>query len=416
MIQGRTLFFFLVVSSILASAYLVIKIAKGYKVDLSQKTFQPTGLLVATSIPDGAQIYVNDELKSATNTTLSLSPGEYRVEIKKDGYYSWKKTLQIKKELVTKTEAYLFPLVPDLKSLTFTGAQNPVVSPDETKVVYGVATAETGKNGLWVFDLSELPFGISREPRQIIRSALKGRDFANAVYQWSPDSKQILTTLRSSKEENFLLDPNILNSSTYLVDVRENMEMILLQWAKERKTRQEQKLRKLPLQMREIIKNKTADFSFSPDETKILYTATNSAQVPDNLINPVPGASTQPQERTVKPYQTYVYDIKEDRNFFITKAPEPPQPTDKKRRVPTPTPPPLEYTLSWFPTSRHLILVEKNKATVMEYDGGNKVLVYGGPFEGLSAFPFPSGNKLLVLASISSDLKTSPNLYAVSLR
>ena len=117
----------------------MIKLAQGYRPDFSTKSLLPNGLLVATSNPNGAQLYIDGRLKSATNTTLNLSPGEYEVEIKKDGYIPWKKTLIIKKELVTKTDAYLFPTFPDFKPLTFTGVESPILSPDGQKVVFAVS-------------------------------------------------------------------------------------------------------------------------------------------------------------------------------------------------------------------------------------------------------------------------------------
>ena len=125
MIRKRSVVLFLIFLLVITGAFTVIKLAQGYRPDLSTKSLRPSGILVATSVPDGAQIYLDGRLASATNTTINLSPGEYEVEIKKEGYTPWQKTLTIKKELVTKTEAYLFPTFPNLQSLTFTGAQTP---------------------------------------------------------------------------------------------------------------------------------------------------------------------------------------------------------------------------------------------------------------------------------------------------
>lgn len=390
----RALLFSAVSLAILVVSYLLIQLAKGYRPDFSRRTLKPTGLLVATSIPDGAQVFVDGKLKSATNNTISLAPGEYDVEIKKDGFSTWKKHLQIEKELVVKTEAYLFPLVPDLKALTFTGALNPVLSPDGTKVVYAVEGAEIEKNGLWILDLPDLPFGRIREPRQIVRSAPRGRNFAKADYLWSPDSKKILVSLG---KENFLLDQGSLTPATALIDVSENLHIINRQWEDERSKREEQKLKKLPEELVEIIKNTTTDINFSPDETKILYTATGSATLKDELIPPVPAASTQEQERKLEPGQIYIYDIKEDRNFRIA----------EERK---------DFKVLWFPTSKHFLLVEPGKVQIIEYDAANLVTVYSGPFDDLYAFPWPNGNKILVLTLLSGEEDTLPNLYAVSLR
>ncbi len=390
----RFTFFISAFLFIIITSFLIIKIAKGYKIDLSQKTFLPTGLLVATSTPDGAQVFINGKLKSATNTTISLSPGTYEVEIKKEGYSLWKKTLTIEKELVTKTDAYLFLKVPDLKALTFTGAQNPSLSPDGTKLLYFVADSEIEKNGLWIIDLSELPFGISKEPRQILKNYPEKKDFSKATFRWSGDSKQILINLKTGKkEENFLIDSNSLVSTDNLIDVSSNLTLILKQWEKEENRRKEEKLKKLPIPLLEIIQNNTKDIIFSPDETKILYTATDSAQINENLLPPVPAASTQKQERNLKPGKKYVFDLKEDRNFLVGEE---------------------ETKLFWFPTGRHLLQIEKEKVIILEYDGTNQTTIYSGPFEYPFVFPFPSANKLLILSALGKNQPT--NLYAVILR
>jgi len=95
--RGRLIFFFSSLVGILVIAFLVIKLAQGYRPDISRRTLRPTGLLVATSIPDGAQLWLDGKLTSATNTTLNLSPDEYQVEIKKDGLAHGKRNLKLKR-------------------------------------------------------------------------------------------------------------------------------------------------------------------------------------------------------------------------------------------------------------------------------------------------------------------------------
>jgi len=393
--RKRLAIFLTVAIFVPTTAYFVIKLARGYRPDISTFTLRATGLLVATSNPDGAQIFIDGKLTSATNTTVSLGPGTYEVELKKDGFISWKKTLKIEKELVVKTDAYLFPTYSDLRSLTFTGAENPVISPDGQKVAFAVSGASVGKDGLWILDLAERPFGLSREPRQILRSVPKGQDFAESSYLFSPDSKQLLVTLTDRVEENFLIDAGVFTPGTELIDISAGLSAIKKQWEKEEELRQTEILSKLPEEVLKIATASAKAVSFSPDETKILYTATASAKIPEKLITPVPAASSQPESRELEPDKIYVYDIKEDKNFHIMDEEE-------------------GKNLSWFPTSKHLLLVEEGKITIMEYEGTNQAAVYTGPFENSFAFAFPSGNKLLILTTLGRD--TPPNLYAVSLR
>lgn len=396
MIRRRSIVLLSISLMVLVGAYFVIRLAQGYSPDISTRSLRPSGILVATSIPDGAQLYIDGHLKSATNTTINLTPGEYEVEIKKDGYSSWKKILTIKKELVAKTDAYLFPTFPNLQSLTFTGAQNPFLSPDGQKVVFAVSESSVDKDGLWVLDLGDRPLGLPRDPRKIIASAPGGRDFVLAELEWSPDSKQILATLTTGpRQENFLLEANQLNPANRLIDVTSQLTVIRADWEKEEQLRFKAQSAKLPPKLLEILTNSVADIQFSLDETKILYTATASAQIPEGLIQPLPAASTQPENRNLEPKKIYVYDIKEDRNFYLMDGDE-----TKK--------------LAWFPTSKHIFIVQEGKITITEYDNTNWVEVYTGPFEDSFAYSFPAGNRILVLTTLGKE--TPPNLYAISLR
>ena len=68
-----------------------------------------TGLFAATSQPDGAGIYINNHLTSATNNSISLSPGSYDIKIVKSGYFPWEKKIKIEKEVVSTAYALLLP-------------------------------------------------------------------------------------------------------------------------------------------------------------------------------------------------------------------------------------------------------------------------------------------------------------------
>ncbi len=427
MTRKKLIFPFILLVVILGVAYLMVKLASGYRLDFNNKTLRPTGLLIATSTPNQASIVIDGKtLKNKTPYNLTLAPGEYEVEIKKEGFSSWHKKLLIEKELVAKTDAYLFPTYPDLKALTSTGASRPVISPDGKKVVFAV-DSENENDGLWVLDLTERPLGLAHEPKQIIQSAPKGRDFAKAECLWSPDSQQILITLvktpatakSKAVEENFLLDAQVLNANTQLVDISNQKETLLKNWEKEAEILQKDKLSKLPEELMALLANTTDNITFSPDETKILYTATASASLPKEIIPPLPGASSQPQQRELEPGKIYVYDLKEDRNFALD-LPEKTQivgdwqlslegESSNQKEAETFVP-----LLRWFPTSKHLFLVQNDKISIIEYDNTNKVDVYSGPFENSFAFPFPSGNRLLILTSLNKE--TPPNLYAISLR
>lgn len=402
MIKKRIFIFLLLLIGIAVGSFYISKFASGYRPDFSTKSLKPTGLLVATSYPNQAMVYINGKAnKNRTATTISLTPGEYNVEIKKDGFTSWQKKLVVEKELVVKTEANLFPTFPDMKAMTFTGAANPIISTDGKKVLYSVSK-QGERDGLWILELSDRPLNLNREARQVLRVDSEERDFSQATYQWSTDSKQVLITFIKTPatkktlavEENFLLDINNNDLTLKLKDISEEKETLLTQWQEEKEIVAQAQISRLPEDLTFILDKAVRDITFSPDETKIMYTATASASIIKELIPPLPGASTQTESREIQEGKTYVYDLKEDRNFALD------LPTDAK--------------VSWFPTSRHIFLVQKDKISLLEYDNTNKIDLYTGPFENSFAFTFPSGNRLLILTSLSKD--SPSNLYSISLK
>lgn len=356
-------------------------VARGWRLDTKKLELRPTGLLVATSSPDGAQILVNGELESATNATISLPPDTYDVEIKKETFLPWKKRLTIKKEEVTKVDVLLFPTAPSLSPLTFAGSTKPVLSPDRTKVAY------SNDSGLWVLDLADLPIGFSKEPRQITDANLTDSD-----WQWSPDSRQILLT---STRGAFLFGLSGTPQNKLVNIQGKQLEDVLTEWKEQENKKTENKLAKLPPAVKDLLERKTSAFSLSPDDNKVLYQASGSAQIADNLIPYLPGSSTQKQDRDIKTGKTYIYDIKEDRNFLITESPS---------------------ALSWFPTSNHVVLAEDGKITIMDYDGTNRQIVFSGPYEAPYAIPFPNSTRLLILTKLGAGNGNLPNLYSLSLK
>jgi len=82
----RILIFLSTVAVVGALAIFASYIARGYIFDTQTFSFTPRGILVVNSDPNGAQIFIDGELKTATNATLRLAPGTYDVEIKKESY------------------------------------------------------------------------------------------------------------------------------------------------------------------------------------------------------------------------------------------------------------------------------------------------------------------------------------------
>lgn len=360
--------------------YFVSLIARGYRFDTDTFTFLENGILVAKSDSDGASIFIDGDLKGATNTNLKLSPDTYDVEIKKNGYISWKKRLTIKKEEVTQITAQLFKVAPSFSPVTFTGAENPVVSSDFSKIAY------TNSEGLFIMTVSSLPIGFPNDPKKIADGELIG-----STYTFSPNSREVMV---ETKTGVYLLNANEFTSQDNFVNVIAQKTTILNNWKLEKTKKDESEFRLLPLEMATILEKDVSDFTFSPDETMVMYTASSEANIKKGLIEELPGSSTQKEERDIKVGNTYIYDIKEDRNFLVS---------DTGR------------SLYWLPTSRHLIVPDEGKIIIMDYDGTNRQTVFSGDYIAPHAYPFVNANKLLILTNLGSD-SISPNLYSLSIK
>lgn len=431
-------------SIIIGGTILAIQYAKGGRP--STQGIRDTGLLVVNSFPTGAQVYINDKLTTATDNTLNLEPGEYLIEIKKDGYSTWRKNLKIESELVAQTNAVLFPIVPSLAPLTFTGVQKVLPAPDGQKLLYYTASASaTNRNGVYLLDLNDTPLSLQRAARQILTDGPR-IDLAQAEYIWSPDSTEVLVT---DGNQALLIDITKNNDLEDIQDVSLQLSRILSTWEEEMYLRERQFLARFPDEIIALATQSAVNVYFSPDQERLLYTATASVSLPENLIPQLPAANSQPQERNLTPGGMYVFDRKEDRNFRIGTL-ENLQLEQAKRLLATDLsnrePLSLEsspsafrrlqatdsaqtatnfrryhsglYTgpLQWYPNSKHLIKVEPTRTSLIEYDNTNDMTVYAGPFDPSFVYPWSNGEKLIVLTSFNQSPDEARNLYGIELR
>lgn len=438
----RVLYTLLSAVIIIAGTLLAIQYANG-NFRLTRRGFLPnSGLLSANSFPPGAELYINSELYSATDDTIYLEPGTYNVEIVKDGYWPWKKQVEIENELVVQTNAQLFPIAPSLTPLTFSGAEKVLPSPDGQKILYYTTTASTpSKNGLYVLELTDSLLSLQRGSRQV-SDLPDSFSLETAEYIWSPDSNEVMV-LTPNKEMLLTLDKK--NDLDLVVDITGEREQILAEWEADMYLRERQFLAEFPTAIIDMATASAHNVYISPDKKRLMYTADAEFILPTGLVPPVPAPNSQPQDRQIKPGNIYIYDREEDTNFLIgTEAEGTAQKyllaTDLYNRQPldlTASPSAfkrLQATESastaanfsryhtglhldafqWFADSKHVLYTNNNAVQIRGYDNTNDTTVYSGPFEGSFIYPWPDGSKLLVLTTFNPE---SPvNLYAIDLR
>src|SRR3990167_11307369 len=228
--KHRTIFSITVASLVLAVALVAIFWARGFKPDL-KKGIERTGLLVITSTPTGASVFLDGRLTAATDTNIAyLDPKTYKVRIEKEGYSTWEKDVEVIADLASEIKALLFPVAPAIKPLTTTGAQNPAMSPDGTKIVYG----NSGENGgLFLFPMSDRPFPFRQGPRLLVKNQ-NNFDFSKAAFIWGPDSKELIAQFTDEEDKtvaNLLVDSD--KKDQPLSDITASLNATLSGWQAE---------------------------------------------------------------------------------------------------------------------------------------------------------------------------------------
>ncbi len=369
--------------------------ARGFKPNFRTGTIERTGLIVANSVPTGAQVFIDDRLTSATNTNIAfLEPKTYKVKIQKDGYTTWEKEIDVRADLATEINALLFPLAPQISPLTTTGATNPTLSPDGAKIVYGVSGINGGAYILPVSD-SLLAF---RQGTKLIARNTSTFDFSQGQFVWGPDSKQLIA--RFPKSDGTVIANLMLDSDTSdqpLRDVTASLTATISDWQQQINSRAQTLAVLAPDEVKSATQAAApASPSPSPQASPVAQPTVNK------LINYYPtGLMFSADEEKVlyldKNGKHHVYDIKAKKQYTL------PDFTDL-------------VNITWFPDSAHLVIAQKNQISIIESDGGNKMAIYSGKFDYGFVFAHPSASKLIILTTLTQPEGTPNNLYAVNLK
>ncbi len=367
-------------------AAIAIFLAKGYTVSTKEKRIVGTGIINISSEPDAASVFIDGHLTTATNATVSsLPPKSYSVKVIKEGFIPWERSVEVKEGLVSALKITLFPAIPTIYPLTFTGVVNPVLSPDGAKLSFIVPTGK--KAGVWVWTMSRnqpIAFARSSEPHQIAETRVV--DYSNATLRWSPDSKEVLATVGKN---NFSLNNESLNSDPR--DITAILDSTLKGWDEDTKAKDIARIESIKDLNIQKIASSSSSLRFSPDETKFMFveSSVSSRQSSDSLKA---GSEAKPKPEDSLKFK--VFDIEAGKSYDLPSA----------------------KVHSWLPDSRHIIMVEEGIISIVDFDGTNKAIIYAGKFEDSFVFPWPDSSRLVIISSFPTPTASEPNFYGINLR
>ena len=136
---------------VVLSSFLIIR-ASGYAYNFDTKKFQKTGLIYLKTNPKNADIYLDGSLKAfQTPKRFSyLLPGNYTIEIKKDGYQTITKNLSVYEGLVTAySNIILFKNKPKVQTISKSSVSDFVFSAGKSKVFF------QNQDGFKLYDLKK---------------------------------------------------------------------------------------------------------------------------------------------------------------------------------------------------------------------------------------------------------------------
>jgi hypothetical protein len=93
----RLFLFLIFLFAFLITAPLVVLYTAGYRFDFTANAIVHTGVLNVTSVPRSATVWIDGEKQSDRTPSVldDVMPGDHRVEVTKDGYTRWEKTLLV---------------------------------------------------------------------------------------------------------------------------------------------------------------------------------------------------------------------------------------------------------------------------------------------------------------------------------
>jgi len=207
--------------------------SQGYRIDFKTRKISQTGGLFLKIWPKQAEVYLDSKLEKRTDFFFgsalieNLLPGKYKVLVKKEGYHSWEKVLEIKEKEVT--EAKNVVLVP--RNLNFTiltkGVEDFWFSLDQKKIIL----KEVNEKG-WTLKLYDLEKNVKNHLVEDEDIYLEGQGVKVAPeaktsilvdllnLEFSPDSKKISIEVGMAEQiKHFLLE--IDKSSPVLTEEEE---------------------------------------------------------------------------------------------------------------------------------------------------------------------------------------------------
>lgn len=202
---------------------VIIAYSQGYRIDFTHARIVQTGALYLEPRPAPLDLYLNGKLKKRNNALFqnifvsNLLPRAYHIEVRKEGYTTWKKNLSVSPRLVTEAKNILLFKNQYTPNAIFQHVKSFSVSPSKNKLAT-IKTSDTPEIYLITVE--------SKESRLILKASSQFLNYRISSIRWNQDETSLLVALTPpvKGEKNSLAFPewlavNLQDQSPEAVDV-----------------------------------------------------------------------------------------------------------------------------------------------------------------------------------------------------
>ncbi len=215
----KTILFIFLLSLFCVIAPLTVFYSLGWRFDWINKRVTQPGIFYFKIWPKSSQIYINGSQEKKTDFFFgsalidNLTPKKYVIEIKKDGFFSWKKTLEITKGEATEAKNILLFPVENKFNIISNQTNNFFVSQDEKKAIIQEFVETSTNKSSWFLN----NFDIARNLKVPVLSA---DDLAKINPQKTAAPLKLINVKFSFDSNKILLETSLAkNVSFYLLEL-----------------------------------------------------------------------------------------------------------------------------------------------------------------------------------------------------
>ncbi len=184
---------------------VVVYLVNGYYVDTETGEVIQNGLVYVDSKPESAQVFLNGEQqRGSTDARLVVPAGEYKIELKRDGYRNWERNIRLEGgKLRQITYARLVPVTLDSENALDLPSSPTMVTQSNDKRWLVMAFTDDPLTMQYV-DLERPELTMSRIPIPLDLIITKDAGVWETI-EWADDNKTFLATYTTAKTTEYVL-------------------------------------------------------------------------------------------------------------------------------------------------------------------------------------------------------------------